>query len=618
MERESFEDEATAALMNDAFVSIKVDREERPDLDGIYMDAVQAMTGHGGWPMSAFLTPDGRPFYAGTYFPPEPRHGMPSFRQVLTGIAEAWDERRDEIVAQAGKVTDVDRRRAASLEGVDDPLTEEVAREAMQALRPSFDAALGRVRRRAEIPAADDAGVLPAAVAARRARRAGDGGDHARPDGGRRDLRPGRRGVRPVLHRRSVARSPLREDALRQRPARRSCTCGRGRSPARIATAGSATETVEYLLREMRHPRAGSSPPRTPTPRASRAGSSRGRWDELVDLVGEPVAACFGATAEGNWEDGRTNVLWRPIAISAVAREHGLDPARTSRRWSRTRASSCSRRGTDACTRPPTTRCSPAWNAMAIRALAEAGRAFDEPRYVEAAARCASFVLTHLRDEGRPAASVVAGRAWPAVPPSVRTMRCSRRRASPSTRPRSTSRGSRTRARRPMTMLRLFADPERGGFFQTGVGRRRVGGSSQGPARQRGAQRELGGRGGAAAPVAPHRRGRPTRRRALGAPPGARRDGQGAHGVRPCVVRAGPVPRAGPRGGDRGTDRRAGDARVDARSHDAPLPTERRRSLSRRPTTRPRTPPSRSSKEGPPLAACRPPMCASASPASCR
>ena len=90
MERESFEDEATAALMNEHFVSIKVDREERPDLDGIYMDAVQAMTGHGGWPMSAFLTPDGEPFYAGTYFPPEPRHGMPSFRQVLTGIAEAW------------------------------------------------------------------------------------------------------------------------------------------------------------------------------------------------------------------------------------------------------------------------------------------------------------------------------------------------------------------------------------------------------------------------------------------------------------------------------------------------------------------------------------------------
>ena len=86
MERESFEDDETAALMNERFVAIKVDREERPDLDGIYMDAVQAMNGHGGWPLSAFLTPEGRPFYAGTYYPKEPAHGMPSFRQVLTGV----------------------------------------------------------------------------------------------------------------------------------------------------------------------------------------------------------------------------------------------------------------------------------------------------------------------------------------------------------------------------------------------------------------------------------------------------------------------------------------------------------------------------------------------------
>jgi uncharacterized protein YyaL (SSP411 family) len=87
MERESFENEATAALMNELFVNIKVDREERPDLDAIYMDAVQALTGQGGWPMSVFLTPDGQPFYGGTYYPPEPRYGMPSFPQVLQSIA---------------------------------------------------------------------------------------------------------------------------------------------------------------------------------------------------------------------------------------------------------------------------------------------------------------------------------------------------------------------------------------------------------------------------------------------------------------------------------------------------------------------------------------------------
>ena len=97
MERESFEDEATAAILNAHFVPIKVDREERPDLDQLYMGAVQALTGQGGWPMSVFLTPDGRPFYGGTYFPDTPRHGMPSFRQVLEGVRAAWAEQRDEV-----------------------------------------------------------------------------------------------------------------------------------------------------------------------------------------------------------------------------------------------------------------------------------------------------------------------------------------------------------------------------------------------------------------------------------------------------------------------------------------------------------------------------------------
>src|SRR6186997_923787 len=97
MEQESFEDPETAAIMNENFVPVKVDREERPDVDTIYMGAVQAMTGHGGWPLNVFLDPEGVPFYGGTYFPPEQRHGMPSFRQVLEGVADAWRTRRDEI-----------------------------------------------------------------------------------------------------------------------------------------------------------------------------------------------------------------------------------------------------------------------------------------------------------------------------------------------------------------------------------------------------------------------------------------------------------------------------------------------------------------------------------------
>jgi uncharacterized protein len=100
MERESFEDERTAQLMNQSFVCVKVDREERPDVDALYMEAVQGMTGHGGWPLNVFLTPEGLPFYGGTYFPPQDRPGMPSFTQVLLAVSEAWSERSVEIRAR--------------------------------------------------------------------------------------------------------------------------------------------------------------------------------------------------------------------------------------------------------------------------------------------------------------------------------------------------------------------------------------------------------------------------------------------------------------------------------------------------------------------------------------
>src|SRR3712207_5128395 len=104
MERESFEDEQTAALMNERYVCVKVDREERPDVDALYMEAVQAMTGHGGWPLNVFITPDEVPFYGGTYFPPEPRQGMPSWAQVLEAVGLAWTERREEIAEQGARM----------------------------------------------------------------------------------------------------------------------------------------------------------------------------------------------------------------------------------------------------------------------------------------------------------------------------------------------------------------------------------------------------------------------------------------------------------------------------------------------------------------------------------
>src|SRR6185436_19521322 len=142
MERESFEDAETAALMNEHFVSIKVDREERPDLDAIYMDAVQAMTGQGGWPLTAFLTPEGKPFYAGTYFPDEDRHGMPAFRTVLSAIAETWRERRAEVETQSARIVEAISR-ASTLGASSDALSDDVLVEAAATLKRAFDATWG-------------------------------------------------------------------------------------------------------------------------------------------------------------------------------------------------------------------------------------------------------------------------------------------------------------------------------------------------------------------------------------------------------------------------------------------------------------------------------------------
>ena len=138
MEHESFEDEQTAALMNDRFVSVKVDREERPDVDSLYMDAVVALTGQGGWPMTVFLTPDGEPFLGGTYYPPEPRHGLPSFQQVLTAVSDAYRERRGDVSRQASAIVDAVRQ-SAELRPSTDPLTESMLGEAARALERQFD-----------------------------------------------------------------------------------------------------------------------------------------------------------------------------------------------------------------------------------------------------------------------------------------------------------------------------------------------------------------------------------------------------------------------------------------------------------------------------------------------
>src|ERR671910_2552263 len=151
MERESFEDHETAALLNERFVPIKVDREERPDVDDIYMEAVQGMTGHGGWPLSAFLDPEGVPFYGGTYFPPEPRQGMPSFRQVLEATSEAYVQKREQIRAAAPRT----RQQLAAVGRIEpstELLSEEILTRATAGLREAADMRNGGVRGGPPVP----------------------------------------------------------------------------------------------------------------------------------------------------------------------------------------------------------------------------------------------------------------------------------------------------------------------------------------------------------------------------------------------------------------------------------------------------------------------------------
>ncbi|MDQ3778432.1 MAG: thioredoxin domain-containing protein, partial [Actinomycetota bacterium] len=138
MEHESFEDEETARLMNDRFVNVKVDREERPDVDALYMDAVVALTGHGGWPMTVFLTPEGEPFFGGTYFPPEPRHGMPSFRDVLTAVADLYRDRRGAAAGSAAQLVQA-LRSSSEVRPSTDPLTEGALFDAARLLARGFD-----------------------------------------------------------------------------------------------------------------------------------------------------------------------------------------------------------------------------------------------------------------------------------------------------------------------------------------------------------------------------------------------------------------------------------------------------------------------------------------------
>jgi uncharacterized protein len=465
MERESFEDEATAHLMNARFVSIKVDREERPDLDGIYMDAVQAMNaGQGGWPMSVFCTPAGRPFFAGTYFPPEPRHGLPSFRQVLQGMDEAWRERRDEVEKAAAQVTSVVSGTSA-LAPSQEPLSEDVVRRATERLVAAAD------RRWGGFGAGPTKFPQPMTLEflLRRALRG---------DGAARSIvvltldRMASGGIYDQL---GGGFARYSTDPRWQVPHFEKMLYDNAQLLLLYAHAWSAlgdasyrtvaSETASYLLRELRHPEGGFF--------ASQDADSEGvegkffswTWDELEASVGAPVAAALGALPEGNWEG--TNVLWRPVAIEEVAAASGVEAAELAAEVLDARRLLFEMR--EGRVHPSVDdKILAGWNGLAIRALAEASGLLGEPELLQEAGRCAEFVLTHLRDErGRLLRSWRGGTARVeafADDHALLAAGClSLYEASGELRWFEAARALADE------LLERFADPHRGGFFQTAV-----------------------------------------------------------------------------------------------------------------------------------------------------
>ena len=376
MAHESFEDDATAAFMNEHFVSVKVDREERPDVDAVYMQATTAMTGHGGWPMTCVLDHDGNPFFAGTYFPDQPRHGQPSFRQVLTALVDAWTTRGDDIRRVGSDLRDFLNQQAAHAAG---PLGEAELDRAEAALAGEYDH---------QAPGFGKAPKFPPSMALEWLRRRGET-DHARRDpggdGARRDLRPGRRRLRALLRRPGVGGAALREDALRQRAAGRALRApGWGRW-------GSGWRG------------------RPPTSCSASCAPRRAGFASALDADSEGVEGKFYVWTQAELVDvlGPDDGAWAAETFHVTERgtfEHGTSTLQLLRdpddvtRWADVRARLLAAR--ESRTRPARDdKVVAAWNGLAITGLVDTGLRLSEPAYVDAAVAAGRLLLDlHLVD----------------------------------------------------------------------------------------------------------------------------------------------------------------------------------------------------------------------------
>jgi hypothetical protein len=382
MERESFEDLETAALMNEQFVCVKVDREERPDVDAIYMEACQAMTGHGGWPLNAFLTPEQVPFYVGTYFPPEPRHGLPSWRMVLVGVAEAWSDRREEIRAQSERLVQT-LGASARLQPSPEPIRSELIAQAQANLEATFDRVNGGWGGAPKFPAASTIEFLLSRGEREMSLMTLDamarGGIYDQVGGG--FSRYAVDATWTVPHFEKM----LYDNALLARAYLHGWQVS-GEERLRAV----CCETLDWALREMRGPEGGFCSALDADSEGVEGKFYVWTLSELREVVGPDLAddavAYFGATERGNFEHG-LNVLEARGAEPPELPE--IRAKLLSVRSGRVRPGLDDKRLT-------------AWNALMISALAEAGAVLERPDYIDAAAGCADFVLRELRDgEGR-------------------------------------------------------------------------------------------------------------------------------------------------------------------------------------------------------------------------
>jgi uncharacterized protein YyaL (SSP411 family) len=403
MAHESFEDDDTATLMNHLFVNVKVDREERPDVDAVYMDAVQAMTGHGGWPMTVFLTPDRRPFYGGTYYPPEPRHGMPSFREVCRAVDDAWRTRRDDLLGQADKLTAaLDRALSASRDTSGEAVDRDVLEGAIRALGTQFDSRWGGFGSAPKFPhetgielllrasaRGDRPQLLEPALVTLDAMASGGIYDHL--GGGFARYSVDDRWLVPHFEK------MLYNQALLGR-----CYLHAWQITGESRFRQVLDETIAYVLRDLRHPEGGFYSAEDADSEGEEGKFYVWSLDEVRALLGEDalvVEEHWGVTARGNFEGA--NILHLPER-GALVRDDRLERARGvlfEAREKRVRPGLDDKVLTE-------------WNALFLATLAEAAAATGTREWLDAAIAGGEFLLARMqRDDGRWLRSFNAGRA---------------------------------------------------------------------------------------------------------------------------------------------------------------------------------------------------------------